>query len=300
MKLWFSISVLTLVGLAFQNCAPADSQTSNIVFESKTPQSYEANTRQTPEKVEFKGEKVDFKGVSFKYNPKILGKVTAEDIPDYPLEEPDFKPDGVAPQHVKFTFDCCKNPYCWEGSLEVYPIDEFPQMYSVNKDLVSATEKEIQALRDVLKDKNFRYEDQIPYIPFIDAGQSFQTKVKLSKFDKGDGIFFVTYLSTEVALISNDHLRYIFEGLTNDGKYYVLAEIPVSVKFLPEDPATEEFEGYQRKFLFEDYPNPDTIKKRYEDYISSITTRLEKLPAHGFHPDLKYLEEIIASLKIEK
>ena len=163
-------------------------------------------------------------------------------------------------------------------------------MYAVNKGLVSATEKEIQALKDVLKDKNFRSEGKIPYIPFIDASQSLQAKVKLSRFDQGSGIFFVTYMSTEGGPISNDHLRYIFEGLTSDGKYYVLAEIPVSVTFLPEG-TSEDYERYERKKL-----SSEVVK----NYRSSITKRLEKLPTNGFHPDLKYLEELIASLKIEK
>jgi hypothetical protein len=164
---------------------------------------------------------------------------------------------------------------------------------------MQAMEEEVEALRKVLSDKNVRHENEIPILPWGDASQSFQTNVKLSEFDKGKGIFFVTYFNTEMALISNDHLQYVFEGLTSDGKYYVLAQIPISVGFLPDESPTE-FEGYKEKFLYDDYPYSDAHNKRYKDYISSITTRLEKLSARGFHPDLKNLEEIIASLKIDK
>ena len=101
------------------------------------------------------------------------------------------------------------------------------------------------------------------------------------------------------SLISNDHLQYVFEGLTGDDKYYVLARIPISVQFLPDE-APAEFEGYKEKFIYDDYPYSAAHNQRYKNYISSITRRLEKLPASGFHPNLKYLEEIIASLKIER
>jgi hypothetical protein len=286
------------MAFAYESCSPADPQNSNTVVEPNTPQTYRPNAQQLPEKIEFKGEKVDFKGVSFKYNPQKLGKVTAEEVPEFPLEDPDFRPDGVEPRHVKFTF-YCKEEYCWEGFIAIYSFPDFPQMYAVNKYMMQSMEEEVEAMRKVVNDKDVRYGGQIPYLRWIDASQSFQTNVKLSQFDKGKGLFFVTYLNTEMALISNDHLRYIFEGLTDDGKYYVLAEIPVSVKFLPVDPP-EEFEGYKEKFLYDDYPYSDAHNRRYKNYISSITTRLEKLPAHDFHPDLKYLEEMIASLKIEK
>jgi hypothetical protein len=102
-----------------------------------------------------------------------------------------------------------------------------------------------------------------------------------------------------MALISNDHLQYVFQGLTTDGKYYVVAEMPVSVPFLPDD-SPEEFEGYRRLYLLEDYSTPDTIKARYKDYVRSITTRLEKLPADKFRPALRHFEEMIASIRVKQ
>lgn len=291
--------MVTSIALANSVCDSTNSQTANIVSEANTQQTYQPTTQPTHEKVVFRGENVDFKGVSFRYDPKILGKVTAEYIPDYPLEDPTFRPDEVEPRHVKFTFPC-KSDYCWEGFIAIYPLEDFPRMYAVNKEMMQGMEEEVQAMRKVVNDKNVRYENQIPYLRWVDASQSFQTKVKLSELDNGKGIFFVTYISTEAALISNDHLRYIFEGITNDGKNYVLAEIPISVKFLSIDPASEEFEGYERQFLFEDQPCCGAEKDRYKNYVSSITKRLEKLPPNKFQPDLKYLEELIASLRIEK
>ena len=101
MKILASTLIAISIVSAYKGCSPADPQNSNTVVEANTPQTYKPNAQQSPEKVEFKGERVDFNGVSFKYNPKVLGKVTAEEIPDYPLEQPDYKPDGVAPQHEK-------------------------------------------------------------------------------------------------------------------------------------------------------------------------------------------------------
>ena len=101
-----------------------------------------------------------------------------------------------------------------------------------------------------------------------------------------------------MALISNDHLYYVFEGLSDDGKYYIEAQMPTSVEFLPKDPP-QEFEGYTEKFLYEDYSQSGKVKKRYKHYVSSIATRLDQLKPDQFHPDLTKFEQLISSLKID-
>ena len=241
--------------------------------------------------------KAEFGGVSFEFDPALLGTVEAKEVPESRLQNPDDRPDEVAPRHVEFIFS--NGPPGWNGSLAVYPVKEFPAMYSINKQSMRSKEKEIEGLRKVIQDKNFRVTGEIPYLPFIDAGQSFQVKVNLSRFSQGKGIFFATYLSTEMALISNDHLRYIFEGLTDDGDYYILAEIPIAVDFLPDE-SPEKFEGYEERFLYEDFSSQGKIKKRHKIYLESITSRMEALPPDRYRPQLSSLDKIISSLKIDK
>lgn len=241
-------------------------------------------------------ERIEFKGISFTYNPKVLGKISSEEVPAFPLEAADHKPDFVAPKHRRFTFRIAKAGWD-EGSIEIYPVKDFPEMFAVDPYQVARIKKELGELRKLLKDKTHRFEGQIPYIPFIDASQSFQSKVQHFEFNEGKGVIFVTYWNTEMALVSNEHLMYIFAGLTNDDKYYVTAEMPISVKFLPET-STEEFEGYHTQFLYEDYETRDSIKPRYRKYIQSISDRIEKLDSNEFRPQLKYFEELISSLKI--
>lgn len=282
------VIIAVLVSLLLQGCNSVISQTSNteIKTEISQPPEVEISTQQ----------KVEFKGVSFTYNPQIFGKVKSEEVAEYPLEQADFKPDGVEPQHRLFTFDLATG--FSKMSVAVYPINDFPRMYDVNKKWKNQMEEEIRNLQKVLEDKNFRVENEIPYLPFIDAGQAFQVKVKHFNFSGGKGILFLTFWDTEIELPSNRQLRYIFEGLTDDGKYYVLAEMPVSVAFLPED-SSEEYEGYKipwgEKF---DYEN--VVSKQIAEVNKKVARRLDNLPENEFKPNPKYLEEIISSLKIEK
>jgi len=67
---------------------------------------------------------------------------------------------------------------------------------------------------------------------------------------------------------------------------------------LPESYYADEFEGYklpERGFI-----ETDKELKQHERHVSTATKMLENLPPDEFEPNLKYLEEIISSLKVEK
>lgn len=294
----FFITALICAGLFFQSRNLVSSQAVETLNGSYTPPV--PATMPTPEtkiKVSFNGE-VAFKGVSFSYNQKIFGEVKAEEVAEYLWESEDMKPDGVEPAHRNFSFKLPKSEF-GEMYLAVYPLADFPRMYAVSKTYEESMKEEVANLEKVLADKDFRVKGEIPFLKYYDATQSFQAKVKHLSFSNGQGLLFLTHWSTESALISNRQLRCVFEGITTDKKYYVVAEMPVSANFLPYE-SPDEFEGYKTEYLSTDYPDPDNIKPRYKNYVSSIVKRMENLPDDKYEPDLKYFEEMISSLKIEK
>lgn len=238
----------------------------------------------------------EFNGVSFRYDPTVFGNVKSEAVPAQPLEEEDYKPDGVAPDHILFTFEFGRSDR--DVKLAVYPLNGFPKAYSVNPKLVKAMQQEIKGLKDVLKDSLSRLDGQIPHLPFEDASNDFYVRARHFNFLNGKGILFVTHLSHGAALVSNRNLIYRYEGITDDGKYYVTAETPVSVDFLPYS-SPDRFEGFTYENLFETYRRPEA-KRRYDDYIKSITDRLKKLEPTDYRPNLEKFDSMIASLRIKK
>lgn len=237
---------------------------------------------------------VEFSRVSFRYDPTVFGNVQSETVPAQPLEENTEKPDGVAPEHVHFTFGFGRSNS--NAYLSVYPLNEFPKAYAVNEKLVKAMQQEIKGLKEVLKDPLYRHLGKIPHLPFRDASDNFYVRVKHFNFLNGKGILFVTHSTHGAALVSNRHLVYRFEGISDDGKYYVTAETPVFVRFLPDDPP-DNFEGFTYEHLFEAYRRQEA-KRRYDNYLKSITDRLKKLEPREFYPDLRKFESMIASLKV--
>ena len=161
-------------------------------------------------------------------------------------------------------------------------------MFAVNQDYVKAINEQFEGLKKVIKDKNFRANNEIPIIFFGNGSQELDAKVKSFPFQNGRGIIFVTHWNYEMALISNKNLEYVFAGLTDDEEYYVFARSRINVDFLPKE-SPKEFEGYKIKYRYEDCPNPDNIKPRYKNYVSNIAKRLEELPNDKYEPNLRFL-----------
>ncbi len=237
---------------------------------------------------------IEFKGVKFTYDRTTFGSVTPSEVPEVRLV-PDEKPDSVAPRHVTFRFELNKRYN--EAHLTIYPVSEFVDIVSAHGEYQRRTRQQFKELGSVLRDKDLRFDGEIPFIPYREGGQEILAKVKLSDFQNGRGIFFVTHWAFEAGLISNELLYYVFEGLTHDGKHYVVAEMPVNVGFLPET-SPEEYEGFRIDDLYADYKDPNSLGKRHKHYRSTIASRLDALPAAEFRPDLRHLEDIISSLEI--
>ena len=239
---------------------------------------------------------VDFEGVSLIYDANTFGEVKYEVVPARPLESPDDKPDYVAPEYVLFTFELGRESA--EAEIAVYPLNDFPVVYSVSPDLIELMREKLDGLKRVLQDSSYRLDDEIPQLPYRDASDNFYVKVRHLDFNDGEGIIFVTHWMQGLDLVSNRNLVYRFVGITRDGKYYVTGEMPVSVDFLPDD-TPREFEGYTYENLYgvPDHSN-NSLTPRYKTYIESITTRLEKLQPRDYSPNLEKFESVISSLQV--
>lgn len=249
------------------------------------------------EKIIFKhsGGKVEFKGVSFNYSPRIFDDVEASEVPEQLLENETDMPDNVAPQHLFFTF---KSQNQNVATIAVYPIEDFRRVWlPVEKNNTMYFNENLKNVKKFIADKNFRENGEIPHLPCNGGIQTFEAKVKSFSFQSGTGIFYLTQRVQEAAIVNNGHLEYAFQGISENGKYYILAQSSPKVSFLPNDYHVGKFENYSM---------PDTVnwtdseQNKYDEYIAKITKRLENLPSDKYEPNLNYFEEIISSLKIEK
>jgi heat shock protein HslJ len=101
-----------------------------------------------------------------------------------------------------------------------------------------------------------------------------------------DGYRFVGRWAQDANPVTNDNLRYVYQGFTNDGKQLVSFWYPVSSPALPDSVADLPESEME---LFNSDP---------QAYITSQVEMLNALPVTGFEPNLDTLDALVASLRI--
>jgi putative hemolysin len=226
---------------------------------------------------------VTFEGVSFAYDDSVASSATGEVYP----AEAFMGGDNTTPEHVLFTFEGYPLADTFhQPLLHVYPVAEFEASSAVAADAVAG-------LRDLLAapPADPMAADYgpagIPFLPLFNAGQIFRTQIEFLDFQNGSGVRFLTQYAQAFNPINNQELFYTFQGLTDDGAYYVAAIFPVSNPGLPADNSglTEE--------------NFDAFVEGYEEYIDDITSNLNAQDPASFTPGLDSLDALVQSLQVE-
>jgi hypothetical protein len=128
----------------------------------------------------------------------------------------------------------------------------------------------------------------LPYLPLYNEVQSMNAQAQPLNFVNGKGIRYLTQYNQGMVPINNSGLIYTYQGLTDDGKYYVSAVLPVNNPLLP---ASGEVSA---DFAQKQSDNPGF----YSDYLSSTVGGLNQQIAASFTPNLDELDALIRSLTV--
>ncbi|MFN2114838.1 MAG: hypothetical protein ACK2T6_03920 [Anaerolineae bacterium] len=102
-----------------------------------------------------------------------------------------------------------------------------------------------------------------------------------------DGYRFIGRFGDGASPVTNDDLRYIYQGFTNDGDYLVAAFFPIRAPGLPEDESAvsdDERAAY----------DADPVAQ-----VAEIAEELATLPAGDWEPSRDALDDLVGSLRIE-
>ncbi|HRQ41592.1 MAG TPA: hypothetical protein PLD25_27040 [Chloroflexota bacterium] len=226
-------------------------------------------------------------GVSFQYDPYLAAGIQAQIVDA-------FTEDGgmnylLVPQHLSFTFP---NSYAdadplyqqrWQLNLETMPqIAVYPAAaYSAMHDLAR---RQIEQLQALLAARPSTPGGTLPYLPLINSAQDFHSQVAYLAFANGAGVRYVTAFSQDSSPVTNQRLIYTFQGLTADGQYYVAAFFPVTTAVLPDTFQVDDWEAFSLN---------------YATYVAETKAVLNDLTPPGFAPDLRLLDAVVTSLRVE-
>jgi hypothetical protein len=193
------------------------------------------------------------------------------------------------PAYVEFTLANYISRNRLKPQIRVYPVDEL----SVSGNQI------VQELRKLLAERptTLQIGIGIPILPPLHAGQLTDAQIQYLTFANGSGIRVLTQFAQDAGPINNEDLVYVFQGLTNDERYYVSAFLPVSAPFLPDhvdDPDTvPAVDGVSfPKF------NSTSFNSEYASYQQAIKHKLDTTPPEEFSPALSKLDDLVASLQV--
>jgi hypothetical protein len=109
-------------------------------------------------------------------------------------------------------------------------------------------------------------------------------KVEFMDFGNGKGVRYLTQFDQAPIPINNFEMIYTYQGLSEDGKYYIAAIFPVTHLELPESNDV--------------YGDQEFIMENFVTEMAESVTKLESLPDSGFSPDLTMLDALIQSIVI--
>jgi hypothetical protein len=271
-------NVSTIVAATLQSLASATSAAAQAT-----------STAAPPSTAVPQGVQVSYYNVSFLVPKELASGASSQTVPA--SDEQNGGPWGVAPQHMEFKLNDYNLP---SGSfseilIDVYPAQDYANVYEGAKISLQRLQALLASPSTPLTNEN------LPQVPFFNAASMFAAQAKFIQFKDGSGVRMITQYGQAVGPVTNSGTFYHFEGLTSDGKYYIVAVLPIQAAFLANgnDPSAQvpadgiPFPGYNY-----------TDASYYENYFKAVTDKMNATPDESFAPSLGTLDSLIKSLLV--
>ena len=110
-----------------------------------------------------------------------------------------------------------------------------------------------------------------------------RAQVRYFRFQNGEGVRFLTQYGQAAWPINNDDMFYAFQGLTDNGEFYISAVLPISHPGLPDPESVTMDESFYENFM---------------NYVEITEGQLNAESPDSFMPMLSVLDSMIESLLV--
>lgn len=198
-----------------------------------------------------------------------------ETVPGATFEKTN-KPSGLMPEHQRVAVA----PY---GKLDVVPFAAWEKLFAVEPKTQAICVKEpAAALKKALKTKGLPAANkELTLVGCLDATAPFTVQARRVRIGKVEGILFVTQHFIEDVLTSNEGLHAWFQGLSDDGKTYVVGGFKLKAKGLRDSGGELQKDA-----------------AAYKKALADDAAMLAKLKPADFEPDLDALAAALAKVQL--
>ena len=239
------------------------------------------------------GTALELSGVSMTI-PACLPVTASIEFAPAQVYDPMGGPMDVFPAHRRINY----SGYPLSGTffdpfMRVFPLADFPTVYALAPQEPSAFQ--VGALQGMLASRPADMEGALPFLTMAGAGQVFHTKLAYLDFANGSGIRYITSYGQYYVPYNNRDLFYTFQGITDDGKYWVSVIFPVNHAILP--PTYDSTIVPPGGIAIPSWDSP-TYEEDMEAYYSTMNGIMTATADNTFVPALDCLDQYIQSLNI--
>jgi WD40 repeat protein len=239
---------------------------------------------------------MSYEGISILYDLSLAERVKAQTIPLY--TDPSGFTYNDIPEHIRFDFlesysnqepftNCPQYQMPWLSHQNLDNIDLIPQIFIFPTrgfaGISQLAAERIEAFKDLLRSDLLPSKGELPVLPLFNSAQDISTQRHILTFHGGRGVRFITRYTQGVIPVSNPTVFYTFQGLTDNGDYYVSAFFPIYVSSLPNRIEIEDWDAFNRQ---------------YPSYLEDTAESLQELESADFEPDLAKLDALIQSMTV--
>ena len=211
-----------------------------------------------------------FQGVSFSIPDSLADSVNAQEIPAQP------EGFGAQPAHLRFDLVGYALPGGYlDPVIKVFPVAEFKLV----NEFAGQTLDNLQTLLDTQPPDP----EGMPIPDFAGAAQFVGTQVHYVNFQNGRGVRYVSQWGQAAYPVGYPQLFYSFQGLSDDGLYYVHVVLSVDHPSLPDAETVTLDDAFYENFMA---------------YAAEMEAQLDTQPPESFEPSLLLMDELVESLLV--
>jgi len=225
-----------------------------------------------------------------KIDPAGLG-LPVESVTIPGVNDPPGTPfvEAGLPAHVRLAFGAAApdtsrvDPR--QAQILIIPLGGYLQKFEQMPELQEEVKAQVDELRALLRDRSISDAETITVLPPFNAAQLVHSRIAYLELPGAKGVRFLTAYATDPTPITAEDLFYTFQGVTNDGAYYISAFFPLETAALTARRAdVSSTEG-------------DEAANRFGDYLARIAAQLEAAKDGDFTPSLDKLDAVIRSIE---
>ena len=166
--------------------------------------------------------------------------------------------------------------------IAVYPVQRYSELAP---ELVPAS---VTNLRSLVSG-GATSSNKMPLLPIFKSVQMFHSQDAVLSFRNGKGVRYLTQYTQGIVPVNNQELFYTYQGLTDDGKYWVSVILPISTPNLMADGKNPP-----------DGQSMDDFANNYSTYVADTAAQLNEQNTDSFTPAIGQLDALVQSISIAR